>query len=151
MVSPDWIQLHDEPIDIGPVVDFVSASAAGGIDVFLGTTRDETGANGGKLIALDYEAYAPMALKQMKDLAARARARWPIVRLAILHRIGRVELARPSVIIAVSTPHRGEAFEACRWIIDTLKAEVPIWKREVWEDGSGTWVVPKPTAEPPMR
>jgi len=145
MESSDWIQLHDEPIDVGPVVEFVSATAVGGIDVFLGTTRDETDANGRKLVALDYEAYAPMALKQMKDLAAGARSRWPIVRLAILHRIGRVELARPSVIIAVSTPHRGEAFEACRWIIDTLKAAVPIWKREVWEDGSGTWVVPEPT------
>ena len=142
MESSDWIQLHDEPIDVGPVVEFVSATAVGGIDIFLGTTRDETDAQGRKLVALDYEAYAPMALKQMEDLAAKARARWPIVRLAILHRIGRVEVARPSVIIAVSTPHRGEAFEACRWIIDTLKAEVPIWKREVWEDGSGTWVVP---------
>src|SRR4051812_9841779 len=116
MEPSDWIQLHEEPIDVGPVVEFVSATAAGGIDVFLGTTRDDTDAQGRKLIALDYEAYAPMALKQMKNLAAGARARWPIVRLAILHRIGRVELARPSVIIAVATPHRGEAFEACRWI-----------------------------------
>jgi molybdopterin synthase catalytic subunit len=145
MESSDWIQLHDEPIDVGPVVEFVSATLVGGIDIFLGTTRDETDANGRKLVALDYEAYAQMALKQMQDLAAKARARWPIVRLVILHRIGRVEVARPSVIIAVATPHRGEAFEACRWIIDTLKAEVPIWKREVWEDGSGTWVVPEPT------
>jgi molybdopterin synthase catalytic subunit len=144
MEATDWIQLRDDPIDVGPVVAFVSASAVGGIDVFLGTTRDEIDAQGRKLVALDYEAYAPMALQQMKDLAAKARARWPIVRLAILHRIGRVELTRASVIIAVSTPHRGEAFEACRWMIDTLKAEVPIWKREVWEDGSGTWVVPDP-------
>jgi molybdopterin synthase catalytic subunit len=146
MEESDWIQLHEEPIDLGPVVEFVSAGAAGGVGVFLGTTRDETDANGRRLVALDYEAYAPMALKQMKDLAAKARERWPIVRLAILHRTGRVELARPSVIIAVSTPHRGEAFEACRWLIDTLKAEVPIWKREVWEDGSGTWVVPEPSS-----
>jgi molybdopterin synthase catalytic subunit len=145
MEAPDWIQLHDEPVDVGPVVEFVSATAVGGIAVFFGTTRDETDAQGRKLVALDYEAYAPMALKQMKDLAAKARERWPIVRLAILHRTGRVEVARPSVIIAVSTPHRGEAFEACRWIIDTLKADVPIWKREVWEDGSGPWVVPDPT------
>ena len=145
MEASDWIQLHDEPIDLGPVVEFVSANAVGGIDVFLGTTRDETDAQGRRLVALDYEAHAPMALNQMKDLAAKARERWPIVRLAILHRTGRVDLARASVIIAVATPHRGEAFEACRWIIDTLKAEVPIWKREVWEDGSGTWVVPDPT------
>jgi molybdopterin synthase catalytic subunit len=142
MQASDWIQLHDEPIDVGPVVEFVSAAEAGGIDVFLGTTRAETDASGRKLVALDYEAYAPMALKQMKDLATTARARWPIARLAMLHRTGRVEVARASVIIAVATPHRGEAFEACRWIIDTLKAQVPIWKREVWEDGSGTWVVP---------
>ena len=84
-----------------------------------------------------------MALKQMRDLASRARQRWPgLVRLVILHRTGRVELGRASVIVAASAPHRDDAFTACRWVIDTLKAEVPIWKREVWEDGSGTWVHP---------
>lgn len=145
MAMPDWIQLHEEPIDVGVVVDYVSAPEAGGIDVFVGTTRAETCPDGRRLVALDYEAYAAMALSEMRDLAARARDRWPVARLAVLHRIGRVELACPSVIVAVSTPHRGDAFEACRWIIDTLKADVPIWKREVWDDGSGTWVHPGAT------
>jgi molybdopterin synthase catalytic subunit len=145
MEIPDWIQLHEEPIDVGPVVEFVSATTAGGIDVFLGCTRAETGADGRRLVALDYEAYAPMALKEMRELATQARARWPVVRMAILHRVGRVELAKPSVIIAVATPHRAASFEACRWVIDALKEKVPIWKREVWDDGSGSWVHPSGT------
>jgi molybdopterin synthase catalytic subunit len=81
-----------------------------------------------------------MALKQMCDLAAAARQRWPVVKLALLHRTGRVEIGKPSVVIAVSCPHRVQAFEACRFIIDALKKEVAIWKKEIWADGSGTWV-----------
>jgi molybdopterin synthase catalytic subunit len=135
-----WIQILPEPLDAGRAVDFVYDPAAGGIDVFIGTTRQETRPDGLHLAALDYEAYEQMALEQLHDLARRACERWPIVKLAILHRIGRVELAQPSVIIAVSTPHRGDAFEACRFIIDTLKKEVAIWKKEIWADGSGTWV-----------
>lgn len=144
-MTEDWVQLHDGPIEIGAVFAFVGAPAAGGVAVFLGTTREDAHADGRRLVALDYEAYAPMALKQMRELAQRARARWPIVRLALLHRTGRVELGRPSVIIAVSTPHRADAFEACRWLIDTLKEETPIWKKEVWEDGAATWVHPAPS------
>jgi molybdopterin synthase catalytic subunit len=143
-MSEDWIELSAGPIDVGSAVAFVSTPAAGGIDVFLGTTRAETHADGRELVALDYEAYAEMAVKQMRELAGRARLRWPVVRLAMLHRTGRVGLAEPSVVIAVSTPHRADAFEACRWLIDALKAEVPVWKREVWADGSGTWVHPAP-------
>src|SRR5437764_7193070 len=101
MSSDDWLQLHGEPIEIGPVIEFVTAPSAGGIDVFLGTTRSERDARGADLIALDYEAYDAMALAQLKDLAARARAQWPIARLAILHRVGRVAVGEPSVIIAV--------------------------------------------------
>lgn len=141
-MSDDWIELRPEPLDVARVMAFVASPAAGGIDVFLGTTREETHGDGGRLVALDYEAYGPMALKQMGDLAAGARKRWPIVRLVMLHRTGRVGLAEPSVIIAVSTPHRGDAFDACRWLIDALKADVPIWKKEAWQDGTGTWVHP---------
>jgi len=118
----------------------VTDGRAGGIAVFLGTTRAEARPDGVELTALDYEAYPEMASRQLEDLAARARARWPILRLALLHRTGRVALGEPSVLIAVSTPHRSEAFDACRWLIDTLKAEAAIWKKEVWEDGKGTWV-----------
>jgi molybdopterin synthase catalytic subunit len=123
-------------------VAFVTHPAAGGIDVFLGTTRAEKSGDNGELIALDYEAYEEMALPQMRDLAKRAREKWPIVKLAILHRVGRVAVGEPSVIIAVSTPHRADAFTACKYLIDSLKAEVAIWKKEIWSDGSGSWVHP---------
>src|SRR5579884_4289898 len=140
----DWIQLHGEPIAVAAVLEFVSDPSAGGIAVFLGTTRSETSDSNQPLAALDYEAYDEMALRQLHDLAARVRVRWPVLRLCVLHRTGRVPVAEPSVVIAVSTPHRAEAFDACRWIIDTLKSEVAIWKKEVWSDGTGNWVHPQP-------
>jgi molybdopterin synthase catalytic subunit len=136
----DWIALLPDPLDAAAAVSFVTAENAGGIAVFLGATRAETSAQGQTLLALDYEAYPEMAAAQLANLAGRARERWPVIKLALLHRTGRVALGEPSVLIAVSTPHRAEAFEACRWLIDTLKAEVAIWKKEVWDDGSGTWV-----------
>jgi molybdopterin synthase catalytic subunit len=124
------------------VIEFVSCGAAGGIAVFLGVTRAEQREDGIPLAALDYEAYEAMALVQLHKLADDARARWPIQRIAILHRVGRVNVAEPSVVIAVSTPHRADAFVACRWLIDSLKAEAAIWKKEIWEDGQGSWVKP---------
>src|SRR4051794_38530310 len=139
MPADDWIELHAEPIPIERVVSFVSSGLAGGIDVFLGTTRAETDPDGRRLMALDYEAYREMATSQLRDLAVRARQQWPITRLALLHRVGRLEVGQPSVIIAVATPHRAEAFAACRWLIDTLKAEAAIWKKEIWHDGAETW------------
>src|SRR4051812_12862522 len=115
-MKTDWIEILATPLAVDAAVQFVSDPAAGGIDVFLGTTRAETSATRQTLIALDYEAYPEMAIQQMRSLAERARQQWPIVKLAILHRIGRVGLAEPSVIIAVSTPHRAESFIACRWL-----------------------------------
>jgi molybdopterin synthase catalytic subunit len=138
----DWIDILDTPLDAS-ATDRVLHPDAGGVTTFLGTTRSEVNDAGQSLVALDYEAYRDMALKQMQDLAQRARERWPIIKLVLLHRIGRVALAEPSVLIAVSTPHRGEAFEACRFLIDTLKAEVAVWKKEIWADGSGTWIHPQ--------
>ena len=140
-MNHEWVQLHSEPIEIGPVIEFVTGPDAGGITVFLGTTRGEADTAARRLVALDYEAYEQMARQQMQELARRARERWPIRRLAMLHRSGRVNIGQPSVIIAVSAPHRAEAFDACRWLIDTLKTEVAIWKKEVWDDGSSTWTV----------
>ena len=139
-MSADWIEIMSSALSAARAVDFVSDPQAGGVDVFLGTTRMETNRQGRKLVALDYEAYEEMALAQMHRLAARAREQWPIVKLALLHRVGRVALAEPSVVIAVSTPHRADAFAACRWLIDELKKDVAIWKKEVWADGSGSWV-----------
>lgn len=139
-MSSDWIELTAEPIDAARAFQFVSDAQAGGIAMFAGLTRAEASPEGRALAALDYEAYGEMALSQMRELARRARQKWPVVRLAILHRTGRVPLAHPSVVIAVACPHRAEAFDACRWIIDTLKVEVAIWKKEIWEGGGESWV-----------
>jgi molybdopterin synthase catalytic subunit/GNAT superfamily N-acetyltransferase len=138
----DFTGLLPMQLSVELAVKLVTDPVAGGIDVFLGTTRSETDADGRALVALDYEAYEAMAEEQMRGLAKSVRERYPVIKLAILHRTGRVELGEPSVIIAVSTPHRAEAFEACRWIIDALKKDVAIWKKEVWSDGASTWVHP---------
>ena len=143
------VLLTGEPLAVAAAVAFVTDGRAGGVSVFLGTSRAERREDGADLVALDYDAYAEMAGGQLADLARRARARWPVVKLALLHRTGRVALGEPSVVVAVSTPHRGEAFEACRWLIDTLKAEVAVWKREVWSDGTASWVDPAPAPPAP--
>ena len=142
--AKDWCEILHHAIRPGPAIEFVSDPTAGGVAVFLGTTRAEAHpSDDRKLVALDYEAYDALATKQLHDLGDRARQRWPmILRLAILHCTGRVPPGEPSVCIAVSTPHRAEAFEACRWLIDTLKSEVAVWKKEVWDDGTVTWVDP---------
>ena len=136
------IGLTADPIDVAGILGRMTDGRAGGIDLFLGTTRDEQSTDGRRLIALDYDAYPEMAIRKMHDLVARAAERWPIVRAAIVHRTGRVPVGQASVLIAVATPHRADSFEACRWLIDTLKQEVPIWKQEIWADGSASWVHP---------
>jgi molybdopterin synthase catalytic subunit len=143
----DLIQLSADPLDVAGAIAFVTDGRAGAVDVFLGTTRHDTSPTGKPLIALDYEAYAEMAVGQMAELAKRARERWPVLKLAILHRTGNVAVGEPSVLIAISTPHRADAFAACRFLIDTLKAEVTVWKKEVWADGPATWVHPRKTNE----
>jgi molybdopterin synthase catalytic subunit len=133
MPESDSIRLTGEPLDAGAAVRAVNCAEAGGIDVFIGTTRAERHPDAGVLLRLDYEAYPEMAVAQMQKLAALARAKWPIARLAMWHRTGPVAVEEPSVVIAVSCPHRGEAFEACRFLIDELKKAVPIWKKEIYE------------------
>jgi molybdopterin synthase catalytic subunit len=135
----DLVALQSTPLDVGAAIGGVADRDSGAIAVFLGTTRGEANGQGRQLAALDYEAYGEMAEAQMRWLAEEARRRWPIRRLAMLHRIGIVEVGQPSVLIAVSTPHRSDAFEACRFVIDKLKAEVTIWKKEIWSDQSSTW------------
>ncbi len=108
--------------------------------LFLGITRELTG--GRQTVALDYEAYREMAERQLAKLEAEARGRWPVIECIITHRLGRVPTTEASVAIAVSTPHRSDAFAAGEWLIDSLKREVPIWKREQWADGSTEWVHP---------
>jgi len=138
------ISLQREALDTAAAVGRVTCPEAGGIALFLGITRAQSGpAKGGaageevgRLVALDYEAYEEMAQAQMRKMAADAGARWPVCRVVIWHRIGEVKVGEPSVIVAVSCPHRGEAFEACEFLIDELKKMAPIWKREMYERGA---------------
>jgi molybdopterin synthase catalytic subunit len=134
------IRLTDQPIDTAGLVDATRNPAAGAVLLFLGTTRELT--NGRRTVALDYEAYPAMAERRLAELESEARRRWPVLECSIVHRVGRVPPADASVAIVVSTPHRADAFAAGQWLIDTLKEDVPIWKREEWADGGTEWVHP---------
>jgi molybdopterin synthase catalytic subunit len=136
-VNPSFsIRLLREPLDVAAAAAHVRDPSAGGIDIFIGTTRSEDEPARGPLVALDYHAYDEMAMRHMQKLADTASARWPICRLALWHRLGEVRIGEPSVIIAVSCPHRAAAFEACRFLIDELKQSVPIWKKEMYAKDS---------------
>jgi molybdopterin converting factor subunit 1 len=131
------ITIGREPIDVATLEREVADPNAGAIVSFTGTTRRD---NAGRIVLrLEYEAYEPMALSEMRKLASEAIARWKIVRIAIAHRVGVVEIGETSVAIAISAAHRGEAFEACRFAIDRLKEVVPIWKKEHFEGGE-IWI-----------
>lgn len=134
------IELTHDVIDTAALLSDVGSSQAGAVVLFLGTTREFTA--GRRTVTLDYEAYDEMARKKMADLETEARQRWELVNCGIIHRLGNVPLGEASVAIAVSSPHRAAAFEAGRWIIDTLKVTVPIWKKENWSDGTSEWVHP---------
>jgi molybdopterin synthase catalytic subunit len=134
------IQLTDQPIDLLSIVNDARHPEAGAVVLFLGTTREITGKR--RTVALEYEAYREMAEQQLARLEEEARRQWPVIECTIVHRLGRVPPAEASVAIAVSTPHRADAFAAGQWLIDTLKRDVPIWKREEWADGSTEWVHP---------
>ncbi len=128
----DLIGLYNTPLDVAAALAHMRDESAGGMSLFVGSPRAETAPDGRELSALVYEAYEAMAHRQLFELAEEARQRWPIIRLAILHRTGRVALGEPSVLVAVATPHRAESFEACHYIIDTLKAQATIWKEHEW-------------------
>jgi len=134
------IELTDKPIDTDAVLRHVGSSKAGAVVLFLGTTREQTG--GRQTDSLDYECYPKMAQRKLAELEEEARSRWAIVECAIVHRLGHLELEEASVAIAVSAPHRGDAFDAGRWLIDRIKEVVPIWKKENWADGDSEWVHP---------
>lgn len=129
--------LSDRPLDVDAVVARVAGSDAGGLVTFVGAVRDH--ARGRSIRHLEYEAYPPMALAEMEKICAAAEARWPGTRVAIAHRVGHLEIGDAAVVVAAAAPHRAEAFDACRFAIDTLKDQVPIWKKEVATDGE-YWV-----------
>jgi molybdopterin synthase catalytic subunit len=135
------IQLSELPLNPDICTSFCEDAAAGGTVVFIGTVRNQTA--GKAVLYLDFEAYAPMAVAEMTRLAEEAHQRWGALKVSIHHRTGRVDINGIAVVIAVATPHRQAAFEACQFIIDTLKQTVPIWKKEVFEDGE-VWVAAHP-------
>ena len=134
------IQVSHQTITHDRVVECVRSTASGAIVLFLGTAREFT--QNRQTSQLAYEAYAEMAERELAKLAEQAANRWPIDRCRIEHRLGRVELGETCVAVALSTPHRQEAFAAAQWIMDELKRTVPIWKQEQWSDGSQDWVHP---------
>jgi molybdopterin synthase catalytic subunit len=130
-------RVTNQPIDLNELVRYVTDPEAGAIATFIGTTRNNN--EGRKVIALDYEAYPEMAEKELARIGADAQRQWPICRMAILHRLGPVQIGEASVIIVVSSPHRDAAFAASRFAIEEIKKTVPIWKKEVFEGGE-VWI-----------
>ncbi|HYT90758.1 MAG TPA: molybdenum cofactor biosynthesis protein MoaE [Gemmataceae bacterium] len=134
------IRLTREPIDDHALTEQVRRGDCGAVVTFLGTVRDLTGDR--VTVALDYEAYPAMAEKKMAEIESETRGRWPVGDIVLVHRLGHLEVGEISVAVAVSCPHRAQAFEACRHAIDRLKELVPIWKKENWSDGGTEWVHP---------
>ncbi len=139
------IKITEKPIDVQKVIDDASSLAAGAVNVFIGTVRNN--ANGKNVLWLEYEAYETMAVAEIKKIIDHASHRWPLQGWAVSHRIGTLKPGEVSVVVAVASPHRKESFEACQYIIDTLKESVPIWKKEVFEDGE-EWISARPTPLP---
>ncbi len=132
--AADACAIVREKIDTQRLADSLKRGQDGAVVVFEGIVRNQT--RGRRTLYLDYEAYEPMALAELRSLLAQARERFAIRDAAVVHRVGRLEIGEASVVIAVASAHRAAAFDACRWIIDTLKKTVPIWKKEYFEDGA---------------
>ncbi len=138
------VEILDEVIPAEEIVAGMKAGADGAVCVFDGIVRDNT--RGRRTLHLDYEAYREMALEQMRGLAAEAVAKFGVRDVAVVHRLGRLVVGETSVLIVVASGHRGAAFDACRWLIDTLKKTVPIWKKEQFVDGA-VWADGEPFPE----
>jgi molybdopterin synthase catalytic subunit len=131
------VRLQNGPIDVAALAAEVRGDGDGAVSSFLGTVRNVNA--GRRVLFLEYEAYAPMAEQEMERIAAEAIARFGVSRVGIVHRLGRLDVGEASVVIAVASPHRAAALDACRFVIDTLKRTVPIWKREHFEGGT-VWI-----------
>lgn len=134
------IELTSHVIDHTHVVEQVRSNLAGAVVLFLGTVRELT--DGKQTSSLEYEAYAEMAVQQLNSLLNEAETRWPVIKIAVVHRLGHLDLGEIAVAVAVSCPHRRDAFEAGQWVMDRIKEVVPIWKKEHWADGTNEWVHP---------
>ena len=140
----DWLALTDDELPIAAATEWATTPGSGGVVMFLGVVRDHAEGRDG-VQALTYEAYEEHVVPRLAEISTELRRQWPEVeRVALLHRTGRVALSEASVVVVVSAPHRGDAFDAARFAIDTLKESVPIWKQEHWSDGSawGTGAAP---------
>ncbi|HXA31903.1 MAG TPA: molybdenum cofactor biosynthesis protein MoaE [Acidimicrobiales bacterium] len=132
----DWVEVTGDPLPTDEVAAWTVMPSCGAVTIFCGTVRDHSEGRAG-VVRLEYDAYVEHVVPRLEAIAQAARGRWPEVgRVALLHRVGTLVVGETSVVVAVSTPHRQEAFAAASWCIDTVKATVPIWKREVWEGGS---------------
>ena len=140
-MKTDSISITDQPIDYAAITEQVRSNECGAVVLFMGTVREMTA--GKQTVALDYEAYPEMADQMMQQLIDEARDQWDVHGIAIEHRVGHLTLGEISVAIAVSSAHRGEAFEAGRFLNDRLKEIVPIWKKENWSDGTTEWEHPE--------
>jgi len=138
------IKITDNPIDVQKVIDTASSLNAGAVNVFIGTVRNN--AAGKKVLWLEYEAYETMAVAEIRKIMNEAGAKWQLLGWAVSHRVGTLKPGEVAVVIAVSTPHRKDSFAACQFIIDTVKEKVPIWKKEVFEDGQ-EWISARPEME----
>lgn len=148
--ADDWLGLGDEPLPVAAALEWAVRPDCGAAVVFTGTVRDHAEGRD-NVTALEYEAYDEEARPRMAAIVAEARRRWPEVgRLVLLHRTGRLAVTETSVVVVASAPHRAEAFAAARWCIDTLKATVPIWKRETWDGGEDWSAGACPVAEVPQ-
>jgi molybdopterin synthase catalytic subunit len=139
------VALSAEALDAEALADAVKTDAHGAVVTFLGTTRETSPDDPRPVDALEYEAYDAMALAEMRAIAAETRERFGPLGIALVHRTGRVALGEPSVAVVVAAPHRGAAFDACRYAIDALKSRVPVWKREVYRDGGAAWIANTPS------
>lgn len=137
------IKITEKSIDVQKVIDTASALGAGAVNVFIGTVRNT--ANGKNVVWLEYEAYESMAVAEIRKIIDDASHRWPLLGWAVSHRVGTLKPGEVSVVVAVSSPHRKESFEACQYIIDTVKEKAPIWKKEHFEDGE-EWVSARPAS-----
>lgn len=149
-MKDDRVELSDVALDIGGLYEWVVTPECGAVVLFSGTVRDHAEGRAG-VVSLAYEAYADVAVQKMTEIATEARRRFPTLgRIAMVHRTGELELTESSVVVAVSAPHRPEAFDAARYCIDAVKSSVPIWKKERWSEGEawGTNAVP---LSPPAR
>jgi molybdopterin synthase catalytic subunit len=145
----NWVALSADRLPVESALTWVTSPPCGAVACFVGTVRDHAEGHTG-VSAIDYEAYTSKAITRFEAILAGARERWPeIGRMVVWHRTGLVALKEASVVVVVSTPHRAEAFEACRYVIDTVKSSAPIWKKETWEGGSDWSLEVRPIESPP--